>query len=125
MAGDANASRPVRRPRTIVSYGGAGNAKTKISYGGHALGASNGSKKAKSYEELMGSVNKATHTEESIQRDEQDNAQVNKIWAKAIFILLLPIIGGCVAVAMGASFWIGLIAGCVVSGVFGNPFIQK
>ena len=52
MVGDANASRPVRKPRKIVSYGGARKSKAKISYGGHALGVSNGSQKAKSYEEF-------------------------------------------------------------------------
>ncbi len=57
--------------------------------------------------------------------DDNNTRVTKKIWAKAIFILLLPIIGGCVAVAMGASFWIGLIAGCVVSSIFGNPFRQK
>lgn len=62
MAGDANASRPVRKPRKIVSYGGAGNRKAKISYGGHAPGVSNGSKKAKSYEELMGPTRKASES---------------------------------------------------------------
>ena len=71
----------------------------------------------------------AEHTEESIQRDEQDNARVKRAWAKAIFILLLPIIGGCVAAAMGESFWIGLIAGCIVHHFAwkfkGNPFRQK
>ena len=60
MAGDASASRPVHKPRKIVSYGGAGNGKAKISYGGHALGVSNGSQKAKSYEELMGAACKVS-----------------------------------------------------------------
>ena len=60
MAGDANASRPVRKPRKIVSYGGAGKSKAKISYGGHAPGGSNGSTKAKSYEELMGAACKVS-----------------------------------------------------------------
>lgn len=63
----------------------------------------------------------AAHTEKSIQRDEQDNTRIKpETWAKVIFILLLPIIGGCVTVAIGASFWIGLIAGCVVSSFFGQ-----
>ena len=53
MAGDASASRPVHKPRKIVSYGSARKSKVKISYGGHALGVvSNGSQKAKSYEEF-------------------------------------------------------------------------
>lgn len=137
MTGDDNASRPVHKPRKIVSYGGAGNTKTKVTYGGHALGVSNGSNTFQ--ENTMDKINAkenakttfpAVRTDDSIQRDEQDNTRVTKkIWAKAIFILLLPIIGGCVTVAIGESFWIGFIAGCVVHHFAwkfkGNPFIQK
>ena len=133
MTGDDNASRPVRKPRKIVSYGGAGNTKTKVTYGGRALVVSNGSNTFQENtmdktdaKENAKTTFPAARTDESIQRDEQDNARVKpEMWAKAIFILLLPIIGGCVTAAMGASFWIGLIAGGVVHSILWRSFRKE